>query len=109
MTGADQAWAARYEVGEVPHYIRGSKEYGIERGTYAQVVSTDPKQTFLTVEKSDGQQVTYDPSRLRGISAYQEIAREFAVSDRLQFTAPNKELGIANRDLVTIQHIGETG
>jgi len=32
MTGADRAWAARYEVGDVLHYIRGSKENGIEAG-----------------------------------------------------------------------------
>ncbi len=107
MTGADRAWAARYEVGDVLHYIRGSKEIGIEARSYARVVSTDPKINSLTVEKPDGQQATYDPSRLRGISAYREIEREFAVGDRLQFTAPNKELGVANRDLGTIQNIDE--
>ena len=53
--------------------------------------------------------MTYDPSRLRGISAYREIEREFAVGDRVQFTAPNKELGVANHDLGTIHQIGENG
>jgi len=80
---------------------------GIEPLSYARVVSTDPKANSLTIEKPDGQQVTYDPSRLRGISAYREIERDFSVGDRLQFTAPNKELGVANRDLGTIQQIGE--
>jgi ATP-dependent exoDNAse (exonuclease V) alpha subunit len=107
MTGADRAWAARYEVGDVLHYQRGSAAIGIEPRSYAQVISTDPKANSLTVEKPDGQQVTYDPSRLRGISAYREIERDFSVGDRLQFTAPNKELGVANRDLGTIQQIGE--
>jgi ATP-dependent exoDNAse (exonuclease V) alpha subunit len=46
---------------------------------------------------------------LRGISAYRVIGREFAVGDRLHFTAPNKRLGVANRDLGTIQQIDETG
>jgi ATP-dependent exoDNAse (exonuclease V) alpha subunit len=105
MTGADRAWAARYEVGDVLHYQRGSTAIGIEPRSYARVISTDPKANSLTVEKSDGQQVSYDPSRLRGISAYREIERDFAVGDRLQFTAPNKELGVANRDLGTIQSI----
>jgi conjugative relaxase-like TrwC/TraI family protein len=109
MTGADRAWAARYEVGDVLHYQRGSKDIGIEPRTYAQVVATDPKENRLTVQKPDGEQVTYDPSRLRGISAYREIEREFAVGDRLQFTAPNRELGVANRDLGTIEHIGHDG
>jgi ATP-dependent exoDNAse (exonuclease V) alpha subunit len=109
MTGADRAWAARYEAGDVLHYQRGSTTVGIEPRSYARVVSTDPKANFLTVEKPDGQQVTYDPSRLRGISAYREIERDFAIGDRLQFTAPNKELGVANRDLGTVQAIGENG
>jgi len=109
MTGADRAWAARYEVGDVLHYQRGSKTLGIEQRSYARVVSTDPKSNLLTVEKPDGQQATYDPARLHGISAYREIERDFAVGDRLQFTAPNRDLGVANRDLGTVQKIGEHG
>ncbi|MDR3799871.1 MAG: MobF family relaxase [Terracidiphilus sp.] len=109
MTGADRAWAARYEVGDVLHYQRGSTVLGIEQRSYARVVSTDPKSNLLTVEKPDGQQIIYDPARLHGISAYREIEREFAVRDRLQFTAPNRELGVANRDLGTVQKIGENG
>ena len=68
MTGADRAWAARYQAGDVLHYVRGSKEHGIEGGSYAQVVATDPKENLVTVQKENGEQVTYDPSRLRGIS-----------------------------------------
>jgi conjugative relaxase-like TrwC/TraI family protein len=109
LTGADRAWAARYEIGDVLHYQRGSKTLGIEQRSYARVIATDPKSNLLTVEKQDGQQVTYDPARLQGISSYREIDREFAVGDRLQFTAPNRELGVANRDLGTIQKIGEHG
>ncbi len=109
MTGADREWAARYQAGDVLHYIRGSKEYGIERGSYAQVVATNPDENLVTVRKPNGEQITYDPSRLHGISTYREIEREFAIGDRIQFTAPNKQLGVANRDLGTVQHIGETG
>ncbi len=99
MTGADRAWAARYQAGDVLHYKRGSKDIGIERDSYAQVVATDPKDNLLTVQKPDGQQVTYDPSRLRGISAYREIEREFAVGDRIQFTAPNARLELPTATL----------
>ena len=59
MTGADRAWAARYEAGDVLQYIRGSKELGIKGGTYAQVVSMDPKDKLLTVQKQDGERVSY--------------------------------------------------
>ncbi len=109
MTGADREWAARYQPGDVLHYVRGSKEHGIEARSYAQVVTTNPDQNLVTVRKSDGQQVTYDPSRLHGIAAYREIEREFATGDKIQFTAPQRDLQVANRDLGTIQHIGDDG
>ena len=109
MTGAEREWANRYEAGDVLHYTRGSKEHGIEPRSYAQVVVMNPKENLLTVQKQDGQQVTYDPSRLRGISAYREIEREFAIGDRVQFTAPQRDLHVANRDLATIQSIGDDG
>ena len=109
MTGADREWAARYQPGDVLHYVRGSKEHGIEARSYAQVVTTNVPENLVTVKKADGQQVTYDPSRLRGVAAYREIQREFAIGDKIQFTAPSRDLQIANRDLGTIQHIGEDG
>ncbi|CAN5456886.1 MobF family relaxase [soil metagenome] len=109
MTGADREWASRYEPGDVLHYTRGSKEHSIEPRSYARVVSTNPKENLVTVQKRDGQQITYDPSRLRGIAAYREIEREFATGDKVQFTAPSRDLQVANRDLATIQQIDENG
>jgi ATP-dependent exoDNAse (exonuclease V) alpha subunit len=109
LTGADRAWAARYEAGDVLHYIRGSKDVGIEAGSYAQVIATASKSNLVTVRKPDGQLATYDPSRLRGISAYREIEREFAVGDRIQLTAPNRELQVANRDLGTLKSFDSEG
>ena len=109
MTGADREWASRYQTGDVLHYTRGSKEHGIEPRSYAQVVATNPKENRVTVQRHDGQQVTYDPSRLRGIAAYGEIERKFAIGDKIQFTAPQRDLQIANRDLGTIEHIDDGG
>lgn len=109
MTGADRTWAARYDVGDVLRYQRGSKELGIEKQSYAQVVAIQLKENLLTVEKPGGEHVTYNPARLHGISAYREIKRDFAIGDRLQWTAPSKELGTANRDLGTVEQIGKDG
>ena len=39
LTGADRAWAARYNEGDVLRYSRGSKETGIGKGEYARVKS----------------------------------------------------------------------
>jgi conjugative relaxase-like TrwC/TraI family protein len=105
MTGADRAWAQRYQPQDVLHYSRGSKEHAIERGSYATVVAVNPKDNVLTVRRDDGEQVTYDPRRLQGITGYRERDREFAQGDRIQFTAPDRNLHVANRELATIQKI----
>ena len=105
LTSADRNWAAQYQPADVLYYTRGSKELGIERGTYATVVSTNPKENQLTVERQDGQQVTYNPQRLHGIAAYREIHREFAESDRIQFTVSKPQMDVKNRDFGTIERI----
>jgi conjugative relaxase-like TrwC/TraI family protein len=109
MSGADRTWAARYAVDDVLHYPRGSRDIGIEKHSYTKVVATQPTDNLLTVQKEDGTTVTYDPARLYGVTVYRELEREFAVGDRLGFTAPSKELGVANRDLGTVQRIDKDG
>lgn len=105
MTGADRTWAARYNVGDVLEYSKGSKANGIERDSQATVRAVDARTNTLTVELANGETTSYDPKRLRGVNVFQVQARDFAAGDRLQFTAPQKDLGIANRDLGTIQRI----
>jgi ATP-dependent exoDNAse (exonuclease V) alpha subunit len=109
MTGADRTWAARYAVNDVLYYPRGSQDIGIEKQSYAKVIATQPKDNLLTVQNEDGTTVTYNPARLYGVTAYRELEREFAVGDRLSFTAPSRELGVANRDLGTVQRIDKDG
>lgn len=109
MTGADRAWAARYEVGDVLRYSKGSDPLKIEAGEYARVAGIDGGRNRLTVEREDGEQVTYDPRRLQGVTVYRESERDFAEGDRVQFTAPDKEHRIANRELGTIEEIGTDG
>ena len=105
MTGAERSWASHYEIGDVVRYARGSKAIGIDAAAYASVVAITPATNQLTVEKANKEPATYDPRRLTGVSVYREIEREFSVGDRIQFTAPDKSLGVANRDLAMIESI----
>jgi ATP-dependent exoDNAse (exonuclease V) alpha subunit len=105
MTGAERSWAIRYQIGDVLRYSRGSKLAGIEPRTYGTVVAVNPGENLLTIQKAAGDQVSYDPKRLSGVSLYREAEREFSVGDRIQFTAPDKKLGVANRELGTIESI----
>ena len=109
MTGAERSWASHYEIDDVVRYTRGSKTIGIEAGSYASVAAINPAANQLTVEKANGELATYDPRRLTGVSVYQEIERQFSVGDRIQFTAPDKSLGVANRELATIETVDPNG
>jgi len=109
LTGADRTWAERYEVGDVLRYSRTSKETGIGKGEYAQVVSIDAPSNRLTVARQDGTERTYDPRRQQGVSVFREEMPSFSVGDRVQFTAPANELKVANRELGTIECIAEDG
>jgi len=109
MTGAERSWAGRYEINDVVRYTRGSKSTGIEAGEYRTVVGINSESNLLTVEKSTGEMANYDPRRLTGVSVYRKVVQEFSAGDRIQFTAPDKSLGNANRDLAVIESVASDG
>jgi ATP-dependent exoDNAse (exonuclease V) alpha subunit len=109
LTGADRTWAERYNVGDVLRYSRSSQETGIGKGEYARVKSVDASNNRLTVERKDGTERTYDPRRQQGVSVYREEERAFSAGDRVQLTAPARELKAANRELGTVQGIDQDG
>jgi conjugative relaxase-like TrwC/TraI family protein len=108
ITGADRKWAEQYARGDVVRYAKGSKTHRINSGEYARVERVSAKENVLSVEKQSGEQVSYDPRRLHGVTLYRETDRSFAQGDRVQFTAPNREQRIANRELGTIEKIDDT-
>jgi ATP-dependent exoDNAse (exonuclease V) alpha subunit len=90
-------------------FSRGSKQMGIDAGSYGRVTAVNASKNLLTVEIANGNQVTYDPKRLSGVTVYQQVEREFSARDRVQFTAPQKQLQVANREMGTIEKIADGG
>jgi len=109
VTGADRQWAAQYQPGDVVRYTRGSKTHGIEAGEYARVEHANEKENLVAAKRENGEQLSYDPRRLHGVTLYRERERAFSVGDRVQFTAPNRERHIANRELGTIEKLDDSG
>ncbi len=109
LTGADRIWAARYNEGDVLRYSRSSQETGIAKGEYARVTRVDAPNNRLTVERKDGTEQSYDPRRQQGVSVYREQERAFSVGDWVQLTAPSPDLKLANRELGTVEGIGQDG
>ncbi len=109
MTGAERRWAARYEIDDVVRYSRGSETIGLKTGEYAKIIAVDERQNTLTVRGMDDKEHTYDPRRLQGVMIYREVEQSFSIGDRVQFTAPDKELQTANRELGTIERLNDQG
>jgi ATP-dependent exoDNAse (exonuclease V) alpha subunit len=109
ITGADRRWAGMYETGDIVRYTKGSRSHGIKPGEYARVEKSNERENLLTVRRADGERVSYDPRRLHGVTIYREAERAFSEGDRVQFTAPNRELGVANRELGTIERVNGDG
>ncbi|HEY3162025.1 MAG TPA: AAA family ATPase [Vicinamibacterales bacterium] len=109
ITGADRQCAERYEEGDVVRYSRGSKALGIERGDYARIEQVDAKANQITVKTDDDRRLSYDPRRLQGVTLHREVERTFAAGDRVQMTAPDRERGVPNRELGTVERIDTHG
>jgi len=78
ITGADRQHAQNYEQGDVIRYSKGSKPLGIEAGEYARVARTDSESNTVTVTRKSGEELSYDPRRLQGVTVYRDTERSFA-------------------------------
>jgi conjugative relaxase-like TrwC/TraI family protein len=109
LTRAQRGVAQNYEEGEVVKFTRGSKAFGVARGTYARVLSVDSEYNLLTVAREHGTIVRYSPSRLQGVEVFHREERFLAAGDRVQFRAPQRELGVANGEFATVMGIDTRG
>jgi hypothetical protein len=83
LTGANRIWAARYNPGNMLRYSRCSQETGIGKGEYTRVKSVDALNNRLTAERQ----------------------WETACSS----PRPSPNLKLANRELGTVEGIGQQG
>ncbi len=103
MTGIERTFANSYRPGEdIIRYNRASKVYKVNVGDYATVIATNHEKNEITVRFANGRTLTYDPTRLSGVSVYNQAEREFAERDRIQFRAPFTEKRIVNGELGSI-------
>ncbi len=106
MTGPERTFANSYRPNEdIIRYNSASEKLHVTAGDYARVIDTDHETNKITVRFFDGRELTYNPTRLSGVSVYYEAERDFAEGDRLQIRAPFREKRIANGALGTITKI----
>jgi conjugative relaxase-like TrwC/TraI family protein len=106
MTGAERTFANSYRPNEdIIRYNSASKKLKVKAGEYARVLDTDHEKNKITVRFFNGRELTYNPTRLSGVSVYYEAERAFTEGDRLQIRAPFRAKRIANGELGTITKI----
>lgn len=101
VTGADRAIASSYQPGDIVRYRKDK--------SYATVLSADSESNTVIVRKEDGSLHKYDPSRKLGVSIYEQKTRSVSKGERIQFTSPDRKLGVSNRDTGTVTQIDERG
>jgi conjugative relaxase-like TrwC/TraI family protein len=109
LTRAQRTRAVFYERGNWVWFTRGSRALGLSRHSYARVEAVDARHDRIAVRTEGGERIDYDPKRLSGVQLYREERRAFAVGDRVQFRAPNRELGVANGEFARITRLDEQG
>ena len=103
MSGTERTFANSYRPGEdIIRYNRASKVYKVNLGDYATVIATNHEKNEITVRFANGRILTYDPTRLSGVSVYNQAEREFTERDRIQFRVPFTEKRIVNGELGSI-------
>src|SRR5215510_1998453 len=106
MTGPERTFANSYRPHEdIIRYNSASDKFKVKAGDYAKVIDTDHETNKITVRFPNGRKLTYNPTRLSGVSVYYEAKRAFAEGDRLQIRAPFRAKRIANGELGTITKI----
>ena len=103
-------FAGDYRPDDEIHFRTGSPAYeGIPHDSTVRVLEVDASKNTLTIETTDGSQVTYNPAQLRSQTSqskvYREESREMAEEERIRFTSSDKENHIRTGDFATVEQI----
>ena len=105
LSGPQRAVAYNYEPDDVVRFTRGSKQFGIAKGSYARVEAIDRDENTLRIRTADERSIRYNSSRLFGVEVFREEPRVLTRGERIQFRLPDRALGVANGEFATIAAI----
>jgi conjugative relaxase-like TrwC/TraI family protein len=108
LTKEDRKVAGAYHVDDVIKFHKTNKTVGVAKGDYLTVVAVHHANNLITVKHGD-EFKTYNPARAYGVQVYERAERAFAEGERIQFTAPWRSKGIANRETGTLERVDEKG
>ncbi|MBV9265372.1 MAG: AAA family ATPase, partial [Acidobacteriaceae bacterium] len=108
----DRRYARSYRPGDAIRFHTNLPTLGVKSGQVGTVVEVKAEQNVLSVKVGDGPAqrfLSFDPASRSNLSVFESQERAFAIGDRIQFTTPWKEKGVASRDTARIEHMEENG
>lgn len=111
---ADRQHAASYKPGDVLRFGMDSAKLQIEGDTYWHVVQVDGKTSVNKLTISDGERfMTFDArdakAALRHAEHFRPRTTTLAVNDRIVWNRPDRDKGLVNGDVLTVEKVSERG
>ncbi len=107
LSRAELKDSASYERGDVIRFGSDQKRMRIERGTYAEVVTSTDRDGVL-IRNDKGEVHNWNPAKAgRAIEVYREEQREIRAGEKIRFTRNDHERGFVNNKTAVIKEAGE--
>jgi ATP-dependent exoDNAse (exonuclease V) alpha subunit len=108
----DRRYAHSYRPGDGIRFHTNLPSLNVKSGQVGTVVEAKPDQNILSVKVGDGSAqrfLSFNPATRSNLSVFESQERPFAIGDRIQFTTPWKQKGVASRETARIEHIEKNG
>lgn len=108
----DRRHARSYRPGDALRFHTNLPSLRIKAEQISTVVEVKPDQNAISVKIGEGmsqRHIVYDPKSRSNVSVFESQERAIAVGDRVQFTTPWKEKGVASRDTAAVEQIEANG
>jgi len=92
-----------YHENDVLYFARGSKKFPIPKRAYLTVAAV--KEDSLTLRKSNGQELEFNPTGWKQLRVYSNETRTIAVGDRIEWREPDNAHRIANHESAVIKSV----
>lgn len=109
-TKAEKTRVENYIVGDVVRFNKTYPNLQIKAGDYCKVVEGRRPGNDVTLQRSDGGLLNWDPQKIGGrregaIEVYQAETRGLMVGDKIVWTRNQKEEGLLNAEMLTVSKI----
>src|SRR5206468_10135423 len=105
MTVAERSVVRSYEIGDTVRFVAPSRRVGCERGELARVEAINEARNVVVLRTRDGHERFFDPRYFRSVEVLRDESVTLGVTDRVQFRAADRTLGVANGTFGTVRDL----